>query len=280
MNKHERLPDPLGQLSPPVAPLGLVETSERVWATLMLARDAGLEPVIEPQWSEPERAAFALYAPLLQVGEPAPYLFGQVGQSLCGRIATPDGDARDISSRDGLIHLHRCRALSDAVMIGAGTAMADDPRLTVRLAQGQNPARIVIDPNGRVEDDATVFEDDGSRRIVIQSCGRKRSTGIEVVELERSSEGIQPRAIADTLRSLGLRRVLVEGGADTIGRFLDAGLLRRLHVAIAPLIIGDGPAGLRKSAPRRLANAIRPSARVFALGGDILFDCSLDTAAG
>src|SRR5271165_7025215 len=77
-------------------------------------------------------------------------LVGQCGQSIDARIATPSGDSPYINGDAGLDHLHRLRALVDAVVIGVGTAIADDPRLTVRRVAGPNPARVIIDPNGRL----------------------------------------------------------------------------------------------------------------------------------
>jgi riboflavin biosynthesis pyrimidine reductase len=76
--------------------------------------------------------------------------------------------------RRGSRHLHRCRALADAVVVGVRTALTDDPRLTVRLVAGPNPARVVIDPRGRLPDDASVLRDDGARRVVIQGSARAR----------------------------------------------------------------------------------------------------------
>ena len=75
---------------------------------------------------------------------------GQIGQSLDGRIATESGHSKYINGPAGLTHLHRLRALVDAVVIGVGTAIADDPQLTVRRVSGQQPARVVIDPKGRL----------------------------------------------------------------------------------------------------------------------------------
>ena len=78
---------------------------------------------------------------------------GQIGQSLDGRIATLSGHSRYINGSQGLCHLHRLRALVDAVVVGVGTALADDPQLTVRHVGGPSPARIVVDPRGRIAPD-------------------------------------------------------------------------------------------------------------------------------
>ncbi|PQO22098.1 riboflavin deaminase [Rhodobacteraceae bacterium WD3A24] len=249
-----------------------VAVSALVWERLTRLRDrraAGLAG----DWSEAERAALDLYAPLARRGGGGAIL-GQIGQSLDGRVATESGDARDVSGADGLAHLHRLRALSDAVVIGVRTALHDRPSLTVRLVEGRNPARVVIDPAARLPDDAQVFNDDGARRIVIQSVAAPRPAGVEVVDLPRVDGWIDPRAIVAALEGLGLRHLLVEGGAITIAQFLDAGLLSRLHVAVAPLIIGTGPQSLTTRPVETLAQALRPPMAVYGLGSDILFDCA------
>lgn len=224
-------------------------------------------------WSADERDALALYGPLATRTE-RPHFVAQIGQSLDGRVATVSGDAQDISGSDGLAHLHRLRALADAVVIGVKTALHDDPQLTVRLAQGQSPARVVIDPGGRLPNDAGLFADDSVRRIVIQCCDIARPKGVEVIRLSR--EGwISAQEIADAMVDLGFKKILIEGGGITIARFLEAGLLHRLHVSIAPLLIGAGPQGLSLAPIPSLAQAMRPKTHAYDLGSDVVFDCML-----
>ncbi|WP_207479676.1 RibD family protein [Arenibaculum pallidiluteum] len=221
--------------------------------------------------------AWELYAPLAR--RDRPLVLAQLGQSLDGRIATVTGHSRTISCDEALVHLHRCRALVDAVVVGVGTVLADDPMLNVRHVPGPDPARVVIDPRGRVPDGAKVFRDDGCRRIVIQTARVPRPPGVEVVEIAADGDnGLPPRAIVAALAELGLRRLLVEGGAKTIARFIAAGAVDRLHVGIAPLIIGAGPVGLCLPPIERLDSAIRPQAQVYALGRDVLFDCMLGSS--
>jgi riboflavin-specific deaminase-like protein len=251
------------------------EVSAAVWDRLLDAR-AGRAPLSAgTRWSGSEAAAWSLYAPLADRTSDSPFLFAQVGQSLDGRIATVAGDARDISGTDGLTHLHRCRALADAVVIGIKTALHDDPRLTTRLVHGPNPVRVVIDPNGRLPNSANVLAADGVRRIVIQATDTARPDGVEVLRLPIVDGWISPTAIRKVLVQRGLRRILVEGGGVTIAGFLETGLLDRLHVTIAPLIIGSGPSGLRTTPVARLADALRPVTAVYGLGSEVVFDCAL-----
>lgn len=248
------------------------EVTDRVWNHLLgTGPNGGAE--LPSGWSAAERAAWSLYAPIGRAR--SPFLFAQVGQSLDGRIATTTGDARDISGIDGLRHLHRCRALADAVVIGVKTALHDDPRLTVRLVPGRSPARVVIDPKGRLPNTARVFAADGIRRIVIQATASPRPPGVEVIRLPARDGWIDPAAIRAALADHGLARLLIEGGGVTIARFLEAGLLDRLHVAVAPLIIGSGPAGLRTTPVASLAEALRPETLVYGLDTDVVFDCRL-----
>jgi riboflavin biosynthesis pyrimidine reductase len=138
----------------------------------------------------------------------------------------------------------------------------------------------VIDPKGRLPDDAPVLRADGTRRIVIQAVDRPRPPGVEVIRLPLIEGGFPPRAIVNALRETGLFSLLIEGGGITIAAFLEAGLLTRLQVAVAPLLIGAGPAALTTASPRlKLAECIRPDTRVFSLGSDIVFDCGLSPLA-
>lgn len=218
-----------------------------------------------------------LYAELVETGS---WVLAQLGQSLDGRIATGSGDSHYINGDEALTHLHRLRAAADAVLVGAGTVAADNPRLTVRRCPGQNPARVVLDPRGRTRPDAAVWAADGVRRLVFRAAEGSVPAGVEVVTLAVRDGGFAPADVIAALRDRGFRRILVEGGAVTVSRFLSAGCLDRLHVAIAPLLIGDGPTGLVLPPVKRLADAPRPVARVYRLGTDVLFDCDLRRGQG
>jgi diaminohydroxyphosphoribosylaminopyrimidine deaminase/5-amino-6-(5-phosphoribosylamino)uracil reductase len=242
-----------------------------VWRSLLASAHGGSAGAGGPDAADP---ALAVYAPLAR-RRGVPFVMAQIGQSLDGRVATPSGDARDISGADGLAHLHRLRALADVVVVGVGTAIADDPRLTVRLVEGPDPVRAVIDPNGRLPADRRLLRDGAARTLLIQGADVPVRDGFETVQLPRHGGGLDPRAIVAALAERGLSNVLLEGGAVTIGRFVAAGALDRLHVAVAPLLIGSGPAGFRLAPVDRLDQALRPPAAVYQLGSDILFDCDL-----
>jgi riboflavin-specific deaminase-like protein len=214
------------------------------------------------------------FAPLRAASKDRPFVVAQIGQSLDGRIATVSGESRDISGPAALDHLHRLRAHVDAVVVGAGTVVADDPQLNVRRIAGRNPARVAIDPSGRLGDSGKWLNEDGARRILISAAPCAASTSVERIELPSRNGRIAPQAIVAALFARGLRRLLIEGGARTLAGFIEAGCVDRLHVLVAPVIIGSGRAGFELAPVPALAAALRPHVTVHILGdGDVLFDC-------
>jgi len=208
----------------------------------------------------------------------ASIVVGQMGQSLDGRIATVTGASKYINGEGGLLHLHRLRAVCDAVVVGAGTASEDNPRLTVRLASGPNPVRVVIDRNRRVPDSHTVFTDQQSPTLRLVAGdyepGQKTlpASGVLDVPCLGSAEQTQPNKILAVLADFGLRRLFIEGGGLTVSGFLNAGLLDHLHVMVAPMIIGSGRPAFSLPEIEKLDSALRPSANMVDLGSDMLFD--------
>jgi diaminohydroxyphosphoribosylaminopyrimidine deaminase/5-amino-6-(5-phosphoribosylamino)uracil reductase len=201
------------------------------------------------------------------------FVVGQLGQSLDGRIATISGESRWISGGAALDHLHRLRARVDAVVVGAGTIVTDDPQLTVRRVAGPSPARVVIDPNGRVGAKGKWLFDDNVRRILV-SAGAEAPRGAELIRLPARRGRIGTADIVAALFVRGLRKILVEGGPRTLAAFIEEGCLDRLHVLVAPVIIGSGRAGLDLPPEPRLAFAQRPKVAAYSLGdGEVLFDC-------
>ena len=202
---------------------------------------------------------------------------GQIGQSIDGRIATVTGHSKYINGPAGLAHLHRLRALVDLVLIGIGTAVADDPLLTVRRCAGPSPARAVLDPRGRLSPGAKVLNHDGTRRLVITAEGAtpKLPPGVEVVAVPAAGGEIAPAAILAALAERGFARILIEGGAHTVSRFIAAGCLDRLHVMVAPIMLGAGQAGVTLKPIVTADQALRAPMRAHLIGEEVLLDCDL-----
>jgi diaminohydroxyphosphoribosylaminopyrimidine deaminase / 5-amino-6-(5-phosphoribosylamino)uracil reductase len=243
---------------------------------------AGWTPLLATD--DPRHALLDLYLPICSATVAKPITIGHLGLSLDGFIATHTGESQFVTGHENILHLHRMRALCDAVIVGAGTVAADNPQLTTRLVPGPNPLRVVFDPTRRLTADFRIFGEDSvptwycCERSLIRP-GESQVGAARIIGLEDGPAGA---AVADVLRLLrehGCARVFVEGGGVTVSAFLEANLLDRLQMAIAPLIIGDGRPGIRVPARANLRDCLRPPYRVFRMGGDVLFDCDLTADA-
>ena len=250
-------------------------------AVLAWRPDVGWEPLLPAD--DARRALLDLYLPICSAATVRPTTIAHLGQSLDGFIATHTGESQWITGDENILHLHRLRALCDAVVVGAGTVVADDPQLTTRLVSGSNPLRVVLDPMRRLGEHYRVFQDDAAETLYV--CGRsfrrsdeRRFGRAVVVDVADTPEGPDVAELVELLRQRGCSRILVEGGGVTVSMFFEANLLDRLHLAVAPLFIGDGRPAIRLS-PRALGECPRPQYRVFRMGADVLFDVDLRSSA-
>jgi riboflavin-specific deaminase-like protein len=223
----------------------------------------------------------AALRPIVTSDSATPYVVAQLGQSLDGRIATPTGASKYINGPDALDFLHHLRAAVDAVVVGIGTVLADDPLLTVRRVAGRNPSRVIIDPNGRLPKEAKCLSDGTADVYVVSSKVNYEPDGIRTLYLASGPDGIDPRQIVNTLFAAGFRRILIEGGANTVSRFVAAGVVDRLYLLVAPILLGSGKTGLCMPPIDGLEEAMRPTTRCYSLGGsDVLFDCCFKSRPG
>ena len=228
----------------------------------------------------PQHAFIDLYLPICSATDARPVTVGHLGQSLDGFIATQAGDSQFVTGPENIVHLHRMRALSHAVIVGAGTVAADDPLLTTRQVAGPNPLRVVFDPGRRLDQHYRIFSD--PETPTLYACGdihvhdgEDRFGSADVLPLACVGDVTPVSQLLQALRARGCSRVFVEGGGVTVSAFLEAGLLDRLQMAVAPLIVGNGRPAIRLEPKDVLSDCQRPSYRVFRMGGDVLFDCDL-----
>jgi diaminohydroxyphosphoribosylaminopyrimidine deaminase/5-amino-6-(5-phosphoribosylamino)uracil reductase len=247
-----------------------------------------IDPHAEPQVEAYARIAPAaasmldLYLPLCVGAASSNLVVGHIGQSLDGQIATASGASRYVTGPENIRHMHRLRALFDAVIVGGRTIEQDDPQLTTRLVPGQNPTRVVLDPTLRLSGRQQVFRDAAAPTLVLAARGSERAHRARdfghasVVEIDAEAKMLPVQAIVEALQARGLRRLFIEGGGVTISRFLTARAFQRLHVTVCPIFIGSGRPGVVLPGIDRLDGALRPRSRRFVMGDDVLFDCSFD----
>lgn len=221
-----------------------------------------------------------LYLPLCRACADQPVTLGHLGQSLDGYIATSMGDSCYVTGPENIAHLHRLRALCDAVIVGAETVAADNPRLTTRLVPGSNPLRVVLDPKRRLKSDHGVFTDGQAPTLLISgtstNTARPARVGqAQVAEIPAPGGQLALDELLALLHERGCYAVFIEGGGTTVSAFLQAKLLDRLQIAVAPLLIGAGRPGVQLSASPRLRDCLRPEHRIYRMGGDVLYDINL-----
>ncbi len=230
--------------------------------------------------ADPRHAMIDLYLPICGATDANPITVGHLGQSLDGFIATHSGESQYVTGEENILHLHRMRALCDAVVVGAGTVAADDPQLTTRHVTGTSPLRVILDPTRRLAEHYKVFNDDSAVTLYVcaKSLARPGETHVgraAIVALDEGPDGVDVGDVLRELRARGCHRIFVEGGGVTVSMFLAANLLDRLQIAIAPLLIGDGRPAIRLAPRTALSDCHRPRYRVFRMGADVLFDCEI-----
>ncbi len=223
------------------------------------------------------------YFKLMQTG--MPFVTVKFAQTIDGRLATLTGDSKWISSEKSLRWAHILRSQHDAVMVGVGTVLKDDPQLTVRLRKGRNPVRVVADSRLRTPLGALILKEQDIVPTIIATTKHAdlekqiavKALGAEVLVLPEDKEG--EVNLTELLRNLGRRNissVLVEGGSITITSFLRQGLVDKLVVIVAPKILGRGLEVVGDLGIREVNRALRLSFdKVYRKGEDIVIEAKV-----
>jgi diaminohydroxyphosphoribosylaminopyrimidine deaminase/5-amino-6-(5-phosphoribosylamino)uracil reductase len=214
-------------------------------------RAAGVDVVLGVEQAAAEDGALAAW--LTGVREQRPFVVWKVAATLDGRVAAADGSSRWITGEDARAAVHRLRATCDAVVVGSGTALADDPHLTVRVPGGgaadRRPLRVVVDRRGRLPETARVLDDAAPTYV---------------------SRADSPAQLLAELFDRDVRRVLLEGGPTLAAAFLREGLVDEAVIHLAPKLLGAGPSLVNDLGIPSIGGALSLAVTdVTRLGGDV-----------
>jgi diaminohydroxyphosphoribosylaminopyrimidine deaminase / 5-amino-6-(5-phosphoribosylamino)uracil reductase len=246
-------------------------------------REAGIEVVLGVRRAECEALVADFYKHNL---EGLPHVTLKAAVTLDGRMATRSGDSRWITGELARRHAHRMRDRADAIMVGIGTVLADDPALTVRHVRGRDPVRVILDSALLTPETASVFSASSSAPVWIFHAADAdaahhaalRRAGAELIEVPRDAHGLALDTVLRELARRGVVRLLVEGGPTLHGALLDQRLADRAAVFIAPRLLNDAaalPLSMGQPRERMLEALTLRATRMRRYGDDLLVEGSL-----
>jgi riboflavin-specific deaminase-like protein len=238
-----------------------------------------LSTLAEKSYCYNAREVYILEGKQQATGTRRPQVTLKWAQSIDGRIATSAGHSRWISGEESRTLAHRLRAEHDAVLVGVGTILADDPSLTVRLTSGDDPLRVIADSTLRTPLSATVLRS-RPEMTLLATTGLAlqaqevavRAMGADVIRLPDRAGRVDLTALLEKLAARGIRTLLVEGGARLTTELLRLRLADRLVLFIAPKIVGSGVDAIGDLAIERIDDALTLDQKSFeTLGPDVVF---------
>jgi len=213
-----------------------------------------------------------------------PYITISYAQSIDGKIATKTGDSKYISSQKTLKLAHKLRKESDAVIVGINTVLRDNPRLTCRHVKGKNPVRVVFDSSCSTPPSSHIIKTSGETKTIICATGSPNGKsriltdlGAEVLFIAPDSKGhVDPGEAVARLCSMGLCGLYLEGGGKLITSFLRQGLVNRMIIVTAPILIGNGVSSIQDLDIKTLDYAVKPkSVRLKKIGKEAVWELIL-----
>ena len=183
-----------------------------------------------------------------------PFVSLKYAMTLDGRLAAAGGDSKWITGTEARTYAHYLRKTHDAVLVGKNTVLQDDCELTTRMVEGKNPIRIVLDSKAAIALNAKILNGEAKTIIAVSEAAPhdkldelQKLTNVEVLKLPQRNGHLDLQALLEKLADMEITSVLVEGGSEVHGAFIDAGLAERVYAFIAPKIIGGknafGPVG-------------------------------------
>lgn len=250
---------------------------------LRLLREAGLQVesgLLQPQAEELNRA----YLKAVRTG--LPWLTLKLAMTLDGKIATRTGDSRWVTGEAARRYVHRLRDWTDAVLVGSGTALADDPELTARLPGARNPLRVVVDSRARLPRTSKLARTARETPTLLLT-GEESSTrdleaaGVQIERIPARADRLDLEAALRRLVERGVHSVLCEGGGELAAALLERGLVDEVVWFIAPRLVGgrDAPGPLGGKGVERMADALElQNVRVRRLGQDLMLTARIPSA--
>lgn len=194
-----------------------------------------------------------------------PFVILKLAQSLDGRIATSVGDSKWITGEKARQEAHRLRSYVDAVVVGAGTVRKDDPSLTVRHVKGRDPFRVVVTSSGKLPAKAKLIAANGDHKTIIAApkdmvtklSKKHRDDGVTFWDVKRNSRGVVIEDLVAKAGEFGIQSMLVEGGGELATAFLKSGLVDKVAVFVAPMIVGTGTDAVGDLNVKQIKNALK-----------------------
>jgi len=239
-------------------------------------KDAGLEVSVGVLESEAKRLNEAFFK---WITKKIPFVILKVASTIDGKIADTSGESKWITSFASRKLVHRLRAFYDAVLVGIGTILKDDPELTVRFVKGRNPVRVILDAYLRTPLDAKVLSAEGRKIIFHSSQVSKdkvkalKALKVELFEVSSKDGLLDLDEVLKKLGEMGIASLIVEGGRKVLSSFLDMGLVDKILYFVAPKVLGKGIGPFDEMSVSSLSDSLTlKDVRVRRVGVDILIE--------